>query len=242
MPKIKKIRPPFKSNGGKYYLSSWIIENFPKNYQELHYIEPFVGAGSVVLNKDRSDEESINDIDLNAIEIFRCLRDEPGRFIGRLKRIKYCKNTFEKSKKKITSKSSDYMDKALGEFILRRMSYGGNKKSFCPDDTTWENVIYEELPIISERLEGVYIFHKTAEQVIKAFNNYETLCYCDPPELTEENEKEHAELVNQLIQFRGSVIFSGHHCALYKNKFKEWKCVKKKPKSGKKTQCLWVNY
>ena len=241
MPTKTKIRPPFKTNGGKYYLSTWIIDHFPKDYEELNYVEPYVGGGSVALNKERSEEESISDIDGGIVEIFKALRDEPGSFIGRLKRTKYCESTFQKAVKRAES-DMDYLTFSINEFVLRRMSYGGNKRTFSPDDSSWESIVYNELDIIAERLDGVYVFQKTAIDVVKAFNNGDTFCYCDPPELDAENEDDQIALVDALLSFRGQVMFSGHSCPLYRNKFSEWKYARKKPSSSKKTEYLWMNY
>jgi len=45
---MKTIRPPFKIHGGKYYLSKWIIEHLPPEYEKYDYVESHVGAGSCI--------------------------------------------------------------------------------------------------------------------------------------------------------------------------------------------------
>ncbi|MHA1949718.1 MAG: DNA adenine methylase [Candidatus Thorarchaeota archaeon] len=239
--KKAKIRPPFKTNSGKYYLSTWIVDHFPKEYKELHYVEPCVGGGSIILNKEISKEESIGDTDKGIVDILKSLRDDGGHFVGRLKRTKYCKSTFEKSKKRAESKL-DHLTFAVNEFILRRMSYGGNKKTFSPDGSSWEKIVYNELPIMAERLQDVYIFQRNAVDVAKAFSNGDTFCFCDPPDLCEENQDDQVALVDALISFRGHAMFCGHSCSLYRNKFTNWRCARKKPSSSKKTEYLWMNY
>ena len=57
--KNKKIRCPFKIHGGKFYLSEWIISHFPENYQNYIYVEPYVGAGSIFINKMPSTQMEI---------------------------------------------------------------------------------------------------------------------------------------------------------------------------------------
>jgi len=34
----------------------------------------------------------------------------------------------------------------------------------------------------------------------------------------------------------------GHSCALYRNKFKDWKCARKNQHGGRKAEFLWMNY
>lgn len=75
--KKNKIRPPFKIHGGKWYLHSWIIENFPKDYENMVYVEPFCGAASTFMNKNASIEEAINDLDKGVVNLLRIIRDQP---------------------------------------------------------------------------------------------------------------------------------------------------------------------
>lgn len=269
--KTKKMRPPFKIHGGKFYLSSWIIKHFPEGYQEMDYLEPFAGALSVFLNKDKSSTEYINDTNLGIIQIFRALRDEPKTFITRIKRTRYTERVFNRSVNREGKEFDDYMDHAINEFILRRMSRGGLKKAFGwstrkrggqPGDlNAWETII-EQLPLIADRLKNVQIFQKNAHYVIKAFNEENMLCYCDPPYLPdvrtspsaygddEMSTDDHIALSQALLAFKGKVIISGYPSTLYNRIYGDWRCVKKKianhssqQKTKKyKTECLWMNY
>jgi len=208
----KKLHPPFKITRGKFYLSTWIIDNFPSEYENMTYVEPYLGGGSVLLNKISSPSKVLNDIDLGIVQIFRALRDEPRNFIGRLKRIKYRLESFERLGKRIDSK--DYMDHAVGEFVLRRMSRGGQKQYFAPNDgSAWEHTL-NELSMTAKKIENSYIFNKSAIEVIKAFDDEESLCYCDPPDPLEEGgatmtTDEHSALSETLMQHHGKVIISG---------------------------------
>ena len=129
---MKKLRPPIKTHSGKYYLASWIMDHFPEDYMELEYCDLCCGGCSVFLNKEPSQSEMINDKDVGVTSIFKALRDEPKDFIGRMKRIKYNESTFQKVLKKNQENDfEDYYELALNEFVLRRMSRNGLKKSFA---------------------------------------------------------------------------------------------------------------
>ena len=267
--KNKKIRCPFKIHGGKFYLSEWIISHFPENYQNYIYVEPYVGAGSIFINKMPSTQmEIINDIDPGVVQIFKALRDEPDHFIDRLKKIKYSEKVFNRELKK--ESFDDYMDHAVREFILRRMSRGGIKKAFgwserlrggIPGDVNAWKTIIKELPYISDRLKNVKIFNKSAIEVISAFDNENTLIYADPPYPEESRSaknvyefemtnKDHEELAEELMKFRGKAIISGYGCPLFERLYGEWRCVKKKianhssQQKSKKImeECLWINF
>jgi len=269
-PKKKKLRPPFKIHGGKYYLASWIIDHFPPDYQELGYLEPFVGAGSVFLNKEPSATEAINDLDEGAIQIWRALRNEPQPFIQRLRRTKYTETTFNRAWNRSESEYKDYIDHAANEFILRRMSRGGLRQAFAWSDrerggkpgdvNAWETII-KELPLIAKRLPKINIFQKDAIEVIKAFDDADFLCYADPPYMSdtrvspnayeiEMDTESHIKLAQAMNAYRGKAIISGYWHPLYRRLFDGWRCEKKEvanhsgqtTKKNRRTECIWLNF
>ena len=244
--KKSKIRPPFKIFGGKYYLSQWIVENFPENYEEMDYVEPFCGAASVFLNKNPSNgNEIINDLDPNLIKIFKALRDEPSLFIKKVKNTTYSERVFKREQEK--NEFEDLLSHALNEFILRRMSRSGLKKAFGwsdrqrggqPGDVNAWKTIAAQLPVISERLQKTRIYNKPAIEIIDAYNEPNVLIYADPPylETTRVSPKaydkemtidDHIKLSDVLKQCNSKVIVSGYPSMLYNNLYKDWNCVKK---------------
>lgn len=65
-------RPIMRYYGGKWRLAPWIIQHFPPH---LVYVEPFGGAGSVLLQKPRSRGEIWNDLAGEIVNVFRVLRN-----------------------------------------------------------------------------------------------------------------------------------------------------------------------
>lgn len=261
MKKLNLVKYP----GGKGFpsINSWIISNLPKNYEEMVYIEPYAGAGSVLLNKNPSQQEILSDIDISIINIFKKIRDEPKEFIKKLSHLKYCQETFDKA-------LNNWYEEAINEYILRRMSRGGLKKVFSWSDrqrggkpgdvNAWQSAILN-LSDISERLKEVYIFNKPALDVIRIFNSPNTLLYLDPPYLHDTRNtkdlyeyemtiEDHVELSRSLNEFKGKVALSGYSSQLYSRLYKDWNCSKKKianhlsqtKTKEKKTECLWCNY
>src|SRR5262245_40912751 len=70
----RKLRPPVKRHGGKAYLARRIAALFPPH--EV-YLEPFVGGGSVLLNKGPAPYEFAGDLDAELVNFWEVLRD-PG--------------------------------------------------------------------------------------------------------------------------------------------------------------------
>lgn len=65
-------RPIMRYHGGKYRLAPWIISHFPAHKS---YVEPFGGAGSVLMRKPRSHGEVYNDLDDEIVNVMRVLRN-----------------------------------------------------------------------------------------------------------------------------------------------------------------------
>jgi DNA adenine methylase len=268
----KTLRPPFKCHGGKHYLAEWVIGLFPKDYEDYDYVEPFIGAGSVLLNKlpPHKHVEVINDLDVGVSQIFRALRDEPEHFIARLKKITYSERVFKRELKRQNGQFEDYLDHAVSEFVVRRMSRGGLKKAFGwsdrqrggqPGDVNAWKTILKHLPLITERVKNIRIFNKPAIEIISAFDGDKVLLYVDPPYAPESRVSkkaythemttaDHTKLAEELGKFRGKVILSGYPCPLYDELYADWRCEKKKivnhssqQKTKKlKTECCWMNY
>ena len=270
--KKRRLRPPVKTHGGKWYLASWIVENFPDNYEDLTYVEPMCAGASVFLTKKPSREEVLNDLDHGLICVFKSLRDEPKEFIDRLKRIRYTDRTFKMALNKSGQNLEDYVEAGINEYMLRRMSRGGMKKSFAwserirggkPGDVNAWKTMLKELPSIADRIKETTILNRSVFDVFKVWDEEDTLWYIDPPYLPNTREEnstniyehemsvdDHIQLLNIIKNARGKVIISGYSSPLYNRNLKGWKIKKKNVANNsgqgktkeKRTEVIWMNY
>lgn len=244
------LKPPVKFAKEIKQITKWVLENFPSNYEELAYCEPFCGGAPVYLNKSPSNEEVIADIDPSLICIFKALRDEPKEFISKIKKIKFNESSFDKVFRASQSRIPDYIENGINEYILRKMSRGGLKKAFFKtSEDNWEKDI-KELILISKRIKDCHILNDSFKEILKICDEEGTLIYLNPPELPGKGEPEpenmsiddHVLLLNMVKGTRSKIILSGHPCPLYNKQLTGWRCVKLATSSSKKVNALWMNY
>ena len=111
--------------GGKTYQAKHIIDHFPKDYRDMHYIEVFGGSGAVLLAKDRSYIETYNDINGDLVNLFRCVRDHYDELKERAKWVLYSREMWKDAYNCIykTREFMDDIDRALKTAILYNQSY-----------------------------------------------------------------------------------------------------------------------
>lgn len=253
------MKPPIKTQGTKWHLREFILSHFPENYEQMTYVEPFCAGGVIFLNKLPSTTEVISDSDHGVIAVLKALRDEPKEFISRIKRTKYSERSFKIAFNKSQNDFEDYIDQAVNEYILRRMSRAGLKKSFTmseelTDPDAWDTMA-DKLEEVSERIKDTTILCKNFVDILKSWDEEDTFFYLDPPALSsaepiesyELTVEDHMNLIHLAKNARGKVMISGFSSPLYNRSFKTWKC-KKKPITpaaklkDKRVECVWINY
>jgi len=263
------IRPLVKWHGGKYYLWKWIIEHFPKNYQQMTYVEPYGGMASVLLNKKPSQVEVYNDTDNEIYNLFNVLKYHSTKF-QKLLSLTPCHETEFYTE---IAEIDQPIKQAVIFYTKCRQSIGGRRKSFsltihrsrrkmADTVSSWLSSIDENLPLIVNRLTTVQFLHRNATDVIKKWDSPNTLFYCDPPYLKdtristevydhEMNTEQHCDMLSILGHIKGHIVLSGYDNTLYDTAADKygWRQVEKKISNhaaGGKTkrkmvECLWIS-
>lgn len=204
-------RPVLRWHGGKWKLAPWIISYFPDH---RIYVEPFGGAGSVLMRKSRVYAEVYNDLDDVVTNLFRVLRDEAkaARLIESLYLTPFSRSEFNDA----LLDAEDDVERARHLIVRSFMGFGSNAHSSSPvaektgfktytrpqdqyrstgfransnrSGTTpahdWANYP-DAMPAIVERLRGVIIEQRPAIEVMAQHDGGGTLHYVDPPYLPE---------------------------------------------------------
>lgn len=242
-------RPVLRYHGGKFRLAPWILSFFP---QHSVYVEPFGGAGSILMQKPQVGAECYNDLDGQIVNLFRILRD-PERAAELQRRViltPFARDEFDWA----YEPSTDDMDAAHKLVIKSFMGHGSDSstrscrtgfRSRLTDGRVLPAVEYstwnEAIPDFTRRLRGVVIENRNALEVIRRMDSAKTLIYCDPPYCHstrsaimgraakthgyrhEMTDDDHRDLAKVLHEAQGMVVLSGYPSELYDSElFADW--------------------
>lgn len=236
--------PVIRYHGSKFRLAPWVIEHFPPH---TCYVEPFGGAGGVLMQKPRAYAEVYNDLDGDIVNLFRVLQADHTRaaLFHAVTLTPYAREEFELA----WVSTDDPVERARRTIIRAQMGFGSagatKGKTGFRIDTKREygtaQALWAEYPAsiasIGQRLTGVLIENRPAIEVMKAHDAATTLHYVDPPYMHdtrykgassgryyrhEMDDTQHAELLSALLELEGMVVISGYPCELYSDMLQGW--------------------
>lgn len=260
-------RAVLRYHGGKWRLAPWVIQHLPPHRV---YVEPYGGAASVLLRKERSYAEVYNDLAGEIVNVFRVLRNpSQARELERLLKLTpFAREEFEDA----YLPAGDPVEAARRSIIRSFMGFGsggvngqrptGFRNNAHRSGTTpahdWRNYA-EVIPAYCERLAGVVIENRPAVDLITQMDcSAETLFYVDPPyphstrtsgnvqhvyhhEMTDD---EHRDLAEVLRKVQGMVVLSGYDCDLYRELYGDWQMVTKAAYADgarPRTEVMWLS-
>ena len=258
-------RPVLRYFGGKWRLAPWIISHFPEHRV---YVEPFGGAGSVLIRKKRSYAEIYNDFDGEIVNVFKVLQNkETSLELERLIRLtpfsrieydnahKVCKKPLERARRTIIR---SFMGFGADSINLNNSKSGfrnDSNRSGATPAHDWRNYP-NHIKLFCQRLQGVVIENISALELLRKFSQRsDYLFYLDPPYehktrskaryhgyALELSDSEHEELIAALKKIQGMVILSGYESEIYDSlKWEKVTCSAFADGAQKRTECLWFN-
>lgn len=247
-----------KYPGAKWRIADWIISHFPEHKV---YLEPFFGSGAVFFRKKPAYIETINDLDGNIVNLFRVCRENPDELAKLISLTPFARDEF----KDCYDRSPDPIEQARRTLVRYHQSFGTSNSS----KNSWKNVqtyggprcatMWNYLPdtIVDccERLKEAQIEHIDAIELIKRYDDKDTLIYCDPPYLQsirkrniyamEMDESDHIKLLEAITVSKSKIIISGYDSELYNQMLSGWNTDEKRTTAQMglhRTEKLWMNF
>lgn len=259
------VRTVLKYPGSKWNIASQIVNLIPKHHS---YVEPFFGSGAVLFNKSPSNIETINDLDSDVTNLFKCIQKNSQHLARLVMTTPFSREEYDNQYEiPDTAVCIDSYERAAGFLIKCWQGHGFRTNGF---KVGWKNDVvgrekayalwnWYRLPEwiidITERLRMVQIENRPAIEVIERFNYDNVFMYIDPPYLLntrtgkqymyEMTENDHIELLECILHSKAKIIISGYESDMYNDYLKTWKkrtfnsCAEQ---GSPRQEVIWMNY
>lgn len=259
------MRTVLKYPGSKWNIAGQLVELIPKHHS---YVEPFFGSGAILFNKVPSNIETINDMDNDVTNLFRCIQSDAEHLARLVMTTPFSREEYDKQFE-IAEKSIciDPFRRAAGFLIRHWQGHGFRTNGY---KVGWKNDVqgrekayalwnWYRLPewIIdtAERLRMVQIENRPALEVIRRFDYKNVFMYLDPPYLLgtrtgkqykhEMTDQDHKELLKTILQSKAKIMISGYESKMYNDYLQGWKkaTFQSCAEYGKpRKEVVWMNY
>ena len=230
------------------------------------YVEPYFGSGAVLFNKAPSAIETVNDLDGEVVNLFRCIQQDSERLARLVMTTPFSREVYDMQFETDNSDAGRYQ-RAAGFLVRCWQGHGfrtnGYKVGWRNDVQGRESMYalwnWYRLPDwiieVAERLRKVQIECRPALEVTGRFNYPNVFMYIDPPYLLdtrrgkqyrhEMSDTDHEELLQAVLQSRAKIMISGYESEMYNEYLQGWQkgyftsCAEKgKPRQ----EVVWMNY
>lgn len=235
---MSAIKSPIQYFGAKQQIAQKLVDLMPPH---VGYIEPYAGSLSVLLAKEPSKIEVVNDLDHRLMTFWRVLRDQPGELLRVAEMTPHSRAELEGA---AALNGETDLELARQVWVLltqgrsRTMKRTGWRFYADPQGTSASFSTYMEayrsrlLPAC-ERIRNVSLECRPALDVINQYGAHgDNLLYVDPPYVHttrrgarythEMTEADHRDLAAALHAVAGPVLLSGYSSALYEELFEDW--------------------
>ena len=231
------MKPPFPYYGAKIRMAPRIAALLPPH---TTYLEPYAGSLAVLLAKEPSEVETVNDLDGDLVLFWRVLRDQPEELERLCALTPHSREEHDRSEERGAELGE--LERARRVWVTLTQTRGGathkrgwRRQLAAPRRIPGEGPAFAaRLAPAAERLRDVILECSDGLGLIRDYGKHEGTCiYADPPYLgatrygnkyTHEmpDESQHRELAAALNDCRASVVLSGYHSPLYDELYDGW--------------------
>ena len=228
------------------------------------YVEPFGGGAGVLLARDRVRLEVYNDLAGEMVTLFRVLRDRAPELEAVIAATPFARSEHQVAQ---DLDHEDELEVARRVLVRSHFGHGSNGIYKCTGFRaagmragTLPVHLWARLPDViretAERMRGVVIECRPAEQVMLAHDGPTTLHYVDPPYVQstrcrgrdykfELSDQDHVDLIATLQSLQGKVVLSGYAHPIYDERLADWRRVEVSAKADRaldRTEVIWMNF
>ena len=119
MSNTNPCRAVLRYPGSKWRIASQLCEYIPEHHS---YLEPYFGSGAVFFTKSPSAIETVNDLELDVVNLFSCLKNNPNKLSAMIYATPYARYIYDQQF--VEQTYADPYEKALSFLIKCWMGHG----------------------------------------------------------------------------------------------------------------------
>lgn len=240
---------PFRSPAGKSLQVPVLKRYIPRHKT---YCEPFCGGASLFFNKEPSENEVLNDTDLEIMTAFKIIQTLTDKEFEELKTQNW-KGSVELFKKLKSDKPKERVFRLYRFLYLSHHSYMGLRKfpSKWDIERGREKKNFDKYLKARERLKNTKLYCKDFELIVKEYDSENTFFYFDPPYFNEKDfpikprDDFQSRLLDVLEHLKGKFLlsfafFSKENCDYFRKMKFEVKKIKVKKGSLRWSPERWA--
>lgn len=245
-------------SGGKQRVAEAIADLLPPH---ASYVEPFAGALSVLLAKQPSEMETVNDLNGDLVTFWRVLRDRPDDLERACALTPHSRGEYRSSWDRPDDLDDVerarrvwvHLTQSRGSRMTRsgwRFVHGGNRLPLA----AYLDGYVGRMSAVAERLRRVSLECRDALDVIAAYGLPEAVLYVDPPYLADvrhgtqypnefQTVDQHERLLDALEATPAAVVLSGYAHPLYDDRLTWWdrhEFASQNMRGASRVEVVWI--
>lgn len=223
----KLLSAPFSRTGGKYRLRKTILKMFPPVGSYDKYIEPFVGAGNIILNAPTVKTMIGADTDTNLINTHNAIKKVSAEDIKSFN-FRANKKRFDKFKKELGT-IKDPKTRLYQYLYLSFNSFSGRQRSYVKNQDRTGKRLKNNIELIKEKYKHIKFIKSDFIDTINKYDSPTTFFYLDPPYYDtfsgdyDTGNIDHEELAEMLRNIKGKFLLSHNDTPYIRKLYKGFK-------------------
>jgi DNA adenine methylase len=233
----------FKYPGSKDRVSRQMIKWGLLNVAHTHYLEPFCGSAETLLHKDKSANETINDINPYVTNLYIAARDNGPELHSLINQLPYCYESWDFARRNYDNANLTSVSRAAAYFVARNQGHTARPLAAHGHTTSGRLHTYltqvAQLPLVTARMQEVKVLNGIALDAITANDTPDTFIYLDPPypqttrqrpsdkkgvyEFEMMQPAQHIPLLKAINDMKSMIVISSYDSALYNRYLPHWR-------------------
>ena len=227
---MHRIRPILRWPGGKSRMLKKLLPLIPKH---TCYCEPFAGGLAVLLAKERSQVEVVNDLNGDLVHLYRNIQYH---LPALLQEIEWILNSRQNLQDFIAQPGLTEIQQAARWLVRNKISFGGGMTSFGVSRKGGGGAsvsragIAESLRVFNARMDRVTVEHLPYGRCMALYDAKETFFFIDPPYLDCNphvyeawNEEKMTELKENVSRLKGLWLLTVNDGKFNRRLFKDYR-------------------